>query len=373
MIYQWILAFFITIAIACPSYAFETKAPYAIMIDAQTGSTIFEKQAGTPITPSSMSKLMTIYVVFDMLKQKQLALNDTFMVSEKAWSKKGSKMFINLNEHVTVENLLRGAIVQSGNDACIALAEGVAGSEDAFVDLMNLKAKQLNLTDSHFVNATGWPDPGHVMSLRDLSTISRRLLFDFPEYYHYFGEKEFSYANIRQTNRNLLLWRNMGVDGLKTGSTDHAGLGLVASASQHGRRLIVVVNGLKSEKSRANEVERLLRYGFFNFVNKTLFKPGDSVTQPVIIDGKSPHITLTVAEEITLSLPKHNAEDILEINYHIPPIHAPIQQGTELGNVEIKNRQTQEARIFPLFAAEDVRELSFVTKIFRSALRMVGL
>ncbi|MBN9543690.1 MAG: D-alanyl-D-alanine carboxypeptidase, partial [Alphaproteobacteria bacterium] len=242
------LALFTSISIifSFNAFALETKAPHAILVDYDTDTVIFEKEADVPTVPSSMSKLMTVYVIFDKLKKGELKLNERFLVSENAWRKQGSKMFLHVGSSVTLEDLIKGIIIQSGNDACITAAEGIAGTEEEFVNILNEKAKELGLTNSHFVNSTGWPDDNHKMSMRDLSILSKHLINDFPEYYSYFAEREFVYNNIKQQNRNLSLNRFNGVDGLKTGHTDAGGYGIAMSAQQKNRRLIVVVNGLSS-------------------------------------------------------------------------------------------------------------------------------
>ncbi|MEK9848811.1 MAG: D-alanyl-D-alanine carboxypeptidase family protein, partial [Rhodospirillaceae bacterium] len=238
---------------ASGSQTLETKARHALMIDMETNAVILEKAADEPMPPASMSKLMTIYMVFEKLKAGKLNLKDRFIVSEKAWRKGGSKMFVRVNRRVSVKDLLRGIIIQSGNDACIVIAEGLAGSEEAFAEEMNGKAAEIGLKNSQFKNATGWPAEGHYMSARDLATLSSKLIKDFPDYYPMFAEKSFRYSKIKQGNRNPLLYRRGGADGLKTGHTEASGYGLTASAQREGRRLLLVVNGLNSSRERASE------------------------------------------------------------------------------------------------------------------------
>ena len=221
----------------------DTAARYAVIIDYNTGATLLDKDADVPMIPSSMTKLMTAYIVYGMLKSGRLKLDQDLPVSERAWRMGGSKMFVQIGTQVKVEDLIRGMIVQSGNDACIVLAEGIAGSEEGFVELMNAKAKELGLTSSTFRNTTGWPDPEHKMSARDIATLARRLIQDFPEYYKYDAERSFKYNNIEQDNRNPLVQKGLA-DGLKTGHTDDGGYGLVASSMRGGRRVILVINGL---------------------------------------------------------------------------------------------------------------------------------
>ncbi|MEM9899486.1 MAG: D-alanyl-D-alanine carboxypeptidase family protein, partial [Pseudomonadota bacterium] len=231
---------------ALASPPIETSSTHAIIYDFKTNTVLFDKNATKPTAPASMSKLMTIAIVFEKLKSGELSLDDMFSVSEKAWRKTGSKMWVRVDTEIAVKNLIRGAIIQSGNDACIVLAENIAGSEDAFVDLMNLKARQWGLNDSTFANATGWPDPGHKMSMHDLAKLATMIIEDYPEYFAIFSEREFTWEKIRQANRNPLLGSFEGADGLKTGHTDEAGYGVVATAVRDGVRRIVVVNGLTS-------------------------------------------------------------------------------------------------------------------------------
>ena len=248
-----------------PARAYETSAGQAILVDANTGTVLFEKNADEITFPSSMTKLMTIYLVFAHLADGSLHLDDELPVSEKAWRMQGSKMFVEVGTSVRVEDLLRGVVVQSGNDATVVLAEGLAGSEEAFAVEMTEMAQELGMTNSVFRNASGWPDPDHVSSARDLAILAQRTIEDFPQYYHYYAEEVFVWHDIEQHNRNPLLYNTPGADGLKTGHTEAAGYGLTASAERDGRRLILVVNGLASTQERASEGQRLIEYGFREF------------------------------------------------------------------------------------------------------------
>ncbi|HEY8189199.1 MAG TPA: D-alanyl-D-alanine carboxypeptidase family protein, partial [Micavibrio sp.] len=238
----------------------ETPAKQAIMLDFDTGAILMEKNADERMTPSSMSKEMTMYMVFEALKSGKLTLEQTLPISERAWRMQGSKMFVGINSQVKVEDLVRGVIIQSGNDAAIALAEGVGGTEDNFALMLNKKAEELGMKNSHFMNASGWPDPQHYSTAHDLSILAYRMVHDFPEYYHYYSEKEFTYNNIKQGNRNPLLYRNIGADGIKTGHTDEGGYGLIGSGILDNRRVIFVVNGLSSMQERADESARMLEW-----------------------------------------------------------------------------------------------------------------
>ncbi|MDP6884534.1 MAG: D-alanyl-D-alanine carboxypeptidase family protein, partial [Rhodospirillales bacterium] len=247
--------------------AIETMAREAFLMDMTTESVLMEKNADAPMAPASMSKLMTIYMVMERLQDGHLSLDDTFSVSETAWRKGGAKsgsstMFLNPGSRVRVEDLLRGIVVQSGNDASIVIAEGLSGSEGQFALEMNLRAREMGLEDTNFVNSTGWPDPEHRTTARDLAHLAKRTITDFPQYYHYYAEKTFTYNGIRQGNRNPLLYKDLGADGLKTGHTRASGYGLVATVKRGERRLILVVNGLPSVKARARESERLIERGY---------------------------------------------------------------------------------------------------------------
>ena len=247
--------------------AIETPAAQGILYDYETKSVIFEKNADELMSPSSMSKIMTIYYLFKKIKDGEISLDDEFEVSEKAWKKGGSKMFVNLKSKVRVEDLIRGIIVQSGNDACIVVAEGISGSEDVFSEELNELASEIGLENSNFTNSTGWPDKKHLTTVNDLLKLTIRTIEDFPNLYSYYSEKEFTYNNIKQLNRNPLLFKTIGSDGLKTGHTSLGGYGLVATVKNKDRRLILVLNGLKSSAQRSKESERLMKIGFRQYTN----------------------------------------------------------------------------------------------------------
>lgn len=343
--------------------AFETKAKYAILIDSESKEILFEKDANIATPPSSMSKLMTLYMVFDSLRNGSLSLDTKFTVSKEAWKKAGSKMFIHVNDQVSVEDLIKGISVSSGNDACITIAEGIAGSEDNFANMMNEKAKELKLENSQFKNSTGWPENGHVMSAKDIATLSLALINDFPEYYHYFNIKEFTYNNIRQENRNMLLSKShLGVDGLKTGHTDIAGYGIATSAKKDDRRLILVVNGLSSTIERANESEKLLQYGFLNFNKINLFKSGEIIDLIDVFMGQDKIAPITIADDISVLLPKYNKKDInVSISYD-SPIVAPINAGQIVGEIKIE-MPGKESLIYDLIISNNVKKISLIRKI----------
>ena len=305
--------------------------------------------------PSSMTKLMTAYIVYGMLKSGRLQLNQELPVSERAWRMQGSKMFVPLNGAVRVEDLIRGMIVQSGNDACIVLAEAVAGSEEQFVELMNAKAKELGLQSAVFRNSTGWPDPEQRMSCRDIAIIAKRLIHDFPEYYRYDSERSFKYNNISQENRNPLVQKGLA-DGLKTGHTDAGGYGLCASAQRSGRRVIVVVNGLNSMHQRAEESERLLEWSFREFENVTLFTAGDAVESAKVWLGSAETVPLVGGRDVVLTMPRQWRRSAKIAVEYPSPVPAPISRGDVLGKLTVSG-QGVPAMEMPLLAGADVTRL----------------
>jgi D-alanyl-D-alanine carboxypeptidase (penicillin-binding protein 5/6) len=356
-----LLAFSIT----SNAIAFETEAEFAILIDYDTGKVLFEKNSEIAMAPSSMSKLMTTYMVFDELKKKKLSLDDKFLISEKAWRKQGSKMFVHINDHVRVEDLLLGVIVQSGNDACIALAEGISGTEEAFAASMNKKAKDLGLTNSNFTNSTGWPDANHVMSSKDLAILAKKLLEDFPEYYNYFSLKKFVFNGITQENRNMLLTRNIGVDGLKTGHADDAGYGITASAKKDDRRLILVINGLSGTVARANEAEKLLSYGFLNFENLKIATKGQIIENARVWQGKEKFLPLISDQDIIITLPKDQIDKVKVTIEYDHPIKAPIKKGDQIAEmiIEIPNF---EKKTISIKSNKTIDKNSFFKRIFNN-------
>lgn len=351
--------------------AMESRAKQAILIDMDTKTVLFEKNSRERMPTSSMSKVMTGYMIFDALKDKRISLDTTYTVSEKAWRIQGSKMFVPLGEQVSVHDLLQGVIVQSGNDASIVLAEGLAGSEEAFADLMNRKAMSLGMKDSNFMNSSGWPDPNHYSTAYDLAILAFNLIKEFPEYYPYYKQKEFTYNGIKQGNRNPLLYRNIGSDGIKTGHTEAAGYGLMGTAVQNGRRLILVVNGLESMQARADEAARLLSWGFTNFRYLDMYKKDDVVETAQVWMGTKAAVPLVVAEDVK-ALYKIDERDKFTVTAVVnEPIVAPVAKGTELGVLKIKSGEFPE-RSIPLYAAEDVPELGLFPRIIERAKLMLS-
>ena len=340
-----------------PAEAVDTEAKQFILMDAGTGMVLAEKNADEPMYPASMSKIMTLYVVFEHLADGQLALEDTFTVSKKAWRMKGSRMFLEVNKKVTVSELLRGVIVQSGNDASIVLAEGLAGSEAAFADLMNEKADELGLADSHFINSTGWPDPEHITTARDVAEMSRRIIVDFPEYYPMFAEKSFTYNGIKQGNRNPLLYRYDGADGLKTGYTQASGHGLAASAKRGEQRLVLVVNGINGVDARARESERLLSYGFRAFKTYVLFRAGQVVDNFKVWLGEADELPLVTESDVVLMMPRKSRKSMEVKIVAEGPIAAPVEKGARVATLVV-SAPNVETREWPLLAGASVDSLS---------------
>lgn len=347
--------------------ALETPASHAYLIDTTTGAVLFDKNGDQLMAPASMSKLMTLFMVFERLQDGRLSLDDKFYVSENAWRKGGAKtggstMFLEPSMRVRVEDLIRGIIVQSGNDACIVVAEALGGSEESFATEMTDRARELGLTDSIFKNATGWPDPEHRVSSRDLAKLAQVTAERFPEYFHYYSEKSFIYNGIKQSNRNPLIYKDMGADGLKTGHTVESGYGLVGTAVRQDRRLVLVVNGLSSKKMRSSESERLLEWGFREFNNYQMFKSGDVVTDANVWLGKQGTVPLLIEDDLTLTLPKRSRRDMKVTVSYEGPLPAPIQKGQRVATLTITAPDVDTLEI-PLVAGDSVTQLGLVGRL----------
>lgn len=350
------------LAIAQSAAAFETSATEAIVIDAETGAVLFEKDADKLTPPSSMTKIMTMYLVFERLKDGSLSLDDKLRVSEKAWRKGGSKMFVEVGKRVRVEDLIRGVIVQSGNDACIVIAEGLAGSEDAFAADMTAKAREIGMTSSVFKNASGWPDPEHLVTVRDLATLALRTVKDFPEYYHFYSEREFTFNKIRQSNRNPLLYKNMGADGIKTGHTEAAGFGLVGTAKRNDRRIVAVLNGMESIKERANESERVIEWAFREFDNYKLFSAGEKVIDADVWLGNAITVPLMIERGVKITLPRKARREMKVAVRYNSPIPAPIRKGDRLATLVIEAPDFKTMEI-PLISGAQVDRLGLFGRL----------
>ena len=340
----------------------DTTARLALIIDADTGAVLLEKNADERMPPSSMSKLMTMYVVFDLLKQGRLTMDQELPVSERAWRMGGSKMFVQLGTTVKVGDLIRGVIIQSGNDACIVLAEGISGSETQFAETLNEYGRKLGLNASSFRNATGWPDPEHRMTCRDLAILARHLVNDFPEYFRIYSERSFVWNNITQENRNPLLGRVAGADGLKTGHTDEAGYGLTGTAKRGDRRLILVVNGLPSMAARREETERLMEWGFREFENVSLFRASETIEEAPVYLGDRLKVPLVGARDVVLTLPRQWRRNLQVKLRYDSPIPAPVAKGQELGKLEVSGAGVPPMSV-PLLAGVDVARLGLIPRI----------
>jgi D-alanyl-D-alanine carboxypeptidase (penicillin-binding protein 5/6) len=354
---------------------FQTTAPTAILIDAESGSVLFEKNADQLVPPSSLSKLMTTEVVLNEIKQGRLKPTDEFMVSENAWRKGGapshtSSMFIPIHSKVSVADLLHGVIIQSGNDACIVLAEGIAGSEEKFAEMMTARARELGLTKSTFGNSNGLPDPRQLMTARELAKLARQIIRSYPDDYPQYGETEFTWNKIRQLNRNPLLTMNIGADGLKTGFTKEGGYGLVGSAVQNGMRLIVVVNGTKTDKERAEESKKLLEWGFHNFQPETLFAEGQTIADAKLYGGERGSVPLMAARVVSLMVSRVAPNKIIARVVYSGPVPAPVQQGQSIGTLKVWRGDELVLEV-PLQAAESVGTGNLSQRALDAATEMV--
>jgi D-alanyl-D-alanine carboxypeptidase (penicillin-binding protein 5/6) len=348
--------------LAARATTFDTPARAAIMVDLQSHQVLFAKNPDEPLPPASMSKLMTAYMVFERLKDGRLSLDDTFPVSEKAWRKGGSKMFVEVGARVRIEDLLHGILIQSGNDACIVVAEALGGSEEAFAEMMTKRAHEIGLTHSTFKNASGWPDPEHLMSVRDLATLAQIIIERFPEYYSIFSQKEYTYNGIHQYSRNPLLNHDLGVDGLKTGHTDTAGYGLTASAVRDGRRVVFVLAGLERASQRASEAERLLEYGYREFKNYKLFAAGDTVEKANVWLGNHSSVPLVLQQDVVVSLTTEGRRGLEVKVAYDGPIPAPVVEGDQLAELEITAPGIEPRRL-PLTAGETVRAANLFGRV----------
>ncbi len=354
-----------------------TSAKYVYLMDYDTGRVLLEKASNIPTAPASMSKLMTIYMAFEALKQERISLDTELVVSENAWRKKdekgislpasGSTMFLEPLTKVSFEDLLRGIIVQSGNDACIVISEALSGSEEGFANDMNQKAKLLNLNNSNFTNSTGWPHKDHKMSSRDLAILSQKLYQDFPEYMHYFSETKFTYNGITQSNRNPILYQDIGGDGLKTGYTKASGHGVVASAVQNNRRLILVLNGIEGTKLRAVESERILNWGFREFENKVIFEENEIVDSANVWLGNKPNVPLIVKEKVYLSISKADkGNDLKAIIKYVAPLMPPLEPNVSVGKLIIKKNDGTKINEYNLYPESKVNKAGPLGRLFGS-------
>jgi D-alanyl-D-alanine carboxypeptidase (penicillin-binding protein 5/6) len=364
-----------TLAATLPARAFETTARAAYVIDLTTGTVLLEKDADVPIPPASMSKLMTLNMLFEALEDGRVTLDTRFGVSDRAQAMGGSTMFLNTTDRPSVAELIPGIIVNSGNDACVVVAEGLAGTEEAFATMMTERARALGMNDSIFGNSSGWPHPTQRMSVRDLAVIATRLVQDFPQYYHYFAMAEYPYdgrAPDNRFNRNPLLTLGIGADGLKTGHTSEAGYGLVGSAMQGKRRIVFVLSGLESEAARATESEAVINWAFRQFAMRTPVTAGTALAQVPVFLGKSPMVALVAHEDVEILMPvTANKQIDAEITW-TGPVEAPVAEGQQIAQMLIR-RDGMTDTVVPLFAAAAVEKAGFLPRFKAATLKAIEL
>ncbi|MEM9332842.1 MAG: D-alanyl-D-alanine carboxypeptidase family protein [Pseudomonadota bacterium] len=349
-------------AMSSPAFSqlYNTPAKQALLLDADTGTVLFAKEPDARIPPASLAKLMTMEVVFDQLKIGKLSLQDKFFVSENAWRKGGatsggSTMFANLNSEIPLEDLIRGVIVQSANDGCIIIAEGLAGSEEAFAGLMNERARKLGLTGSFFTNSTGLPDENQYVSIRDLAKLAQHMIREYPQFYKYYSEPEFEWNNILQRNRNPLLKMNIGADGMKTGFTEASGYGLVGTAIRNNQRLIAVMSGMESKRQRAEESRKILDWGFRAFEKFSLFEDGEVIGRANVYGGETPGVGVVGKGPVEIYLPIGNRDKLRARIVYTGPLMPPVSEGEKIATLRvwIGDELSQET---DLYAAETVEK-----------------
>jgi D-alanyl-D-alanine carboxypeptidase (penicillin-binding protein 5/6) len=349
----------------------DTIARSVVLVDFETGATLLNKQADERLPPASMSKLMTMYAVFEQVKAGRLRMDQQLPVSDAAWRMGGSKMFLERNTTASVEELARGVIIQSGNDACVVFAEHISGSERAFAEMITGLGRQIGLTSSTFRNSTGWPEPEHRMTARDLATLARRIIVDHPEHYRFYSERSFRWNNITQENRNPLLGRVAGADGLKTGHTEEAGYGLTASVKRGERRLILVVGGLPTMRARGEEAERLIEWGFREFDNVVLFRAADTIESVPIHLGERATVPMIGGRDVVATVPRGWRETLQARIRYDAPVPAPVVKGQELGRLEVSGRGVPPMTL-PLYAGADVERLGMLARIPPVVARLLG-
>jgi D-alanyl-D-alanine carboxypeptidase (penicillin-binding protein 5/6) len=360
LILRQLLASALLVCALLPAPSFAVKAPTVnasgyLLLDVESGQVLSENNADARLEPASLTKIMTAHVVFSEIKADRISLQDMVTVSEKAWRMGGSKMFIEVNKQVTVEELLKGLIIQSGNDAAVALAEYVAGSEEAFAELMNKHAAQLGMHGTNFVNSSGMPDENHYTTPRDIALVTEATILEFPELYKWYAEKEYTFNGITQPNRNRLLWQDESVDGVKTGHTEAAGFCLVSSAEREGSRLIAVIMGTQSDSARVVESRKLLNWGFRFFDTRQLFKQGEELKSVRIWKGESDNLRVGVAEDVVIRFPRDRKDDLQAKLVLDTPLEAPVVKGDKVGTIDVMLDEDKLKEV-PLVALDDVAE-----------------
>ncbi len=355
---------------------FQTLAPYAILMDADSGAVLFEKSADELMSPASTSKIMVAEIVFEQITDGRLKLDDTFTVSEDAWrqggaTSGGSTMFLALNSRVRIEDLIRGLVIDSGNDAAITLAEGIAGSQDGFSALMTRRARDLGLAKSTFTNPWGSSDPGEKVTAREMARLAIHLIKTYPTFYKTFSERDFTWNKVHQLNRNPLLTLNIGADGVKTGDTAESGYGLIGSAVENGERLVLVINGLRTARDRANEAQKLLSWGFRSFEAKEVFPAGSVVGQARVYGGASREVDLVADGPVRLFVPRGASEPMTGKIVYDGPLPAPLDKGASVAHLKLF-RGTGEVLDVPLRTATDVPTGSVPNRAFDAGLELVA-
>ena len=349
----------------------DTDAEVAVVIDGHTGKVLFSKDKDKKTYPASMTKIMTTLIIFEKLANETLSLDDKFLVSEKAWrEREGSSMFVEVDKEIRVEDLLRGIIVQSGNDACIVVAENIAGTEESFAKMMTQKAKEIGMKNTNFTNSTGMYDKDNYSTVYDIALLSMHLINEYPQYYHLFAETEFEWSGIKQNNRNSLLYKNMGVDGLKTGHLSKSGYGLAASAVDQNRRVISVVNGFESTQKRTQGSSRLITWAFREFTNLKLFEKEDIVGQVEISGASSKESDVSTGEEIIITVPK-SKRDGLTTNIVVDEnISAPLNAGDKVGYLEI-SVPGEENQTYELYATNEIDRSNIFVRFFNYLINLI--
>jgi serine-type D-Ala-D-Ala carboxypeptidase (penicillin-binding protein 5/6) len=370
-----VLALLAPVCALAQGQPFQTTAPYAILMDSDTGAVLFEKAADELMVPASMAKLMTLEILFDQIAKGKISLEDEFPISESAWRRGGgpsggSSMFAVLNSKVKIVDLIQGITVMSGNDAAIAVAEGIAGSEGAFATRMTARARELGLPKSTFANASGQADPDQKVTARELAVLANHVIRTYPELYKYFGQREFTWNKIKQQNRNPLLTMDVGADGLKTGNIGDSGFGLVGSAVQNGQRLIVVVNGLKTAKDRAEEAKRILNWGFRTFEVKELFPKGTVIGEAKVFGGEPSSVGLVAKGPVAVLVPRGSSDRLVARIVYQGPLRPPVTAGSQVGRLRVQRGDVQMLDL-PLYAADDAAVGQLTRRAFDAATEFV--
>ena len=349
----------------------DTDAEVAVVIDGHTGKVLFSKDKDKKTYPASMTKIMTTLIIFEKLANETLSLDDKFLVSEKAWrEREGSSMFVEVDKEIRVEDLLRGIIVQSGNDACIVVAENIAGTEESFAKMMTQKAKEIGMKNTNFTNSTGMYDKDNYSTVYDIALLSMHLINEYPQYYHLFAETEFEWSGIKQNNRNSLLYKNMGVDGLKTGHLSKSGYGLAASAVDQNRRVISVVNGFESTQKRTQGSSRLITWAFREFTNLKLFEKEDIVGQVEISGASSKESDVSTGEEIIITVPKSKRDGLTTNIVVYDNISAPLNAGDKVGYLEI-SVPGEENQTYELYATNEIDRSNIFVRFFNYLINLI--